>query len=171
MGANGVADDSCKSKGKDYCQRDDSIKGLEYLTCPSPCAEGAVITAALKDHGRDTVKKSTLVSTDFPCDRCKDIIIDYGITDLFFGRYKESELREKDLLFAAQMHVNGVSVNQICSASGSDADYSIIKIVPIVPDARLQDIARAAVHNQGEFFIRLIRDDRFRQIYTQSLKQ
>jgi deoxycytidylate deaminase len=167
MGANGIAEDSCKSKGKDYCQRDNSIKGLEYLTCPSPCAEGAVIAAALKEHGKDAVKKSTLVSTDFPCDRCKDIIIDYEISDFFFGRYKQSEPRERDFLFAAQMHVNGVSVNQICSASGSDADYSILSIVP---DPQLQNMARAAVRNQGELFIRLIGDDRFRQRYAQSLK-
>jgi deoxycytidylate deaminase len=111
---NGSPIDPCTEKGKDYCTRkgDGFIETPEYETCPSSCAEGSVIIQAIAD-GRRT-KKGTLVSTDSPCERCTNLIIDSDVvSELYFGDYKNSEMRGRDLMYAIWMTEAGIQVNQV----------------------------------------------------------
>ncbi len=160
MATNGTQQDACTLKGKEHCTRDTSIGGLEYLTCPSPCAEGTAIIAALLDDKK--VSGSSIVSTDFPCNRCKDILIDYGVKELYFSAtgYTKGEPRLRDLFFAAQMVANGIVVHEIFQASrAGKTEYAV---QPFIPDEALQRLAERAMRNNGEFYVRQILDSAFR---------
>ena len=76
----------CTDKGQDYCTREDGPFLKEFLTCNSFCAEGYIIIDALKDEKE--LKDSTLITTDFPCERCTELIIGNKIPRLIFGQYK-----------------------------------------------------------------------------------
>lgn len=111
---NGSPIDHCTEKGKDYCTRkgDGFIEMPEYESCPSPCAEGSVVIMARLD-GRKT-KEGTLISTDFPCERCTNIIIDSdNVSGLYFGDYKKGNMRGRDLVYAMWMTENGITVNHL----------------------------------------------------------
>jgi deoxycytidylate deaminase len=111
---NGSPIDPCTEKGKDYCTRegDGFIEMPEYETCPSACAEGSVIIHARTD-GRKA-RDGTLISTDSPCERCTNLIIDSGIvSELYFGNYKNSEMRGRDFVYQIWMAREGISMNII----------------------------------------------------------
>ena len=167
--ANGSSVDSCKSKGKDYCQRDNSVDGLEYLTCPSLCAEGSAVITAMNDHGEDAIKESIFISTDFPCDRCKNLIIDYKVGKLYFGGFKENEPRLRDLFFAAQMSAYGVSVNQISESAVTGGKGIKYIIRGHKPDPQLERRAMMSMRNKGQHYVRLILDEGFRKQYSDHL--
>ncbi len=113
FGSSGSKQHSCTSRGRDYCTRSES---LEYATCPSPCAEGETFIAAVR-AGRD-LRQSTVISTDLPCERCKNIIIDCGVESLYFGMFKEGEeMRLRDAYYVEQMVLHHDAVIQILPAA------------------------------------------------------
>ncbi|MBU4245905.1 MAG: hypothetical protein ABIF85_06795 [Nanoarchaeota archaeon] len=139
VGVNGDEYCSCKEKGLDFCARDKNY-GLEFVTCPSLCAEGSAILTALfygVDSSEWTVKdaraflenkiadkalsRGILISTGFPCERCTSMIMDTGIGEVYFGQFKNEEhlpdsnvvVRHKDALNIARMGYSNVNLHKM----------------------------------------------------------
>ena len=108
---NGSVEDPCTRKGPDYCIREQGPGPIEYFTCQSPCAEGAAMLKALGDSKPPT--GGIIVTTYFPCERCTALIIDSGISELYFGGFKNNESRPREWQYQVWMTENGVSVNQL----------------------------------------------------------
>ncbi len=109
---NGSMSNPCTEKGKAYCTREgDGFKEMpEYFTCPSPCAEGSTIISALKDGRKE--RNGAIVSTDFPCERCTNLLIDSGIvSELYFSGFKDNKLRGRDYVYQIWMAREGISMN------------------------------------------------------------
>jgi deoxycytidylate deaminase len=113
LAANGSPTDPCNEKGIDYCTRTyDSFAELsEYPSCPSPCAEGSVILSAKAD-GKEG---GTLLTTDFPCERCTSILIDSGIvSELYFGVYKNyGDQRGREFVYELWLSREGIPVYEV----------------------------------------------------------
>tara|TARA_Y100000310_G_C20617610_1_gene781489 strand:+ start:644 stop:1330 length:687 start_codon:yes stop_codon:yes gene_type:complete len=111
-GANGSVRESCL--GSDYCSRSEDPR-LQYLTCPSACAEGTAIIGAL--HGRDydysSLKGGEIVTTIFPCDRCVDLIIGLELDAVYFGSFKNGVPRPIRLYHVKQMEARDLKVFKI----------------------------------------------------------
>jgi deoxycytidylate deaminase len=115
IGISGSITEPCKNGNSSYCLRKDTLPFLEYITCPSHCAEGAAILDAAK--GNAEFEGSKLFTTSFPCQRCKDLIIDFGISELYFNGFKKNDdAREHEKLYVAQMHDHGTKVFRLDSA-------------------------------------------------------
>ncbi len=151
------AKENCIAQGPDFCTRDSSVGDLEYLTCPSPCSEGAVIAGALFDEL--DVRNGTVVSTDFPCGRCRSILIDYRIGELYFANFKDGEPRMRDMFYATQMVHAGMRVGRIVQ---DGTDYSI---TPLDVSA-FSSLASTAIRTPGEHYIRLMTDTEYRTAYA-----
>lgn len=156
--ANRSGSHPCSLKGADYCIREEGVGDLEYLTCPSPCAEGRMVAMAL--FAKKETKGSTMVSTDFPCRRCRSIIIDYGVKELFFAEYHDKEPRLRDIYFADQMVANGVSVNRIVKVQTQEGKLEQ-RIFP--HRGNRSSLAQMGMRTSGEYYMRLILDPGFRQ--------
>jgi deoxycytidylate deaminase len=111
-GVNGDLKDPCNKRGEDYCKREYGDAGMElqYFTCPSLCAEGSAILKAIIDER--IIKNGIIVSTAFPCKRCTSMIIDKGISELYFDEMKHNEVTEA-MLYIGWMVNRHISVNQI----------------------------------------------------------
>ncbi len=173
-GTNGSIYDSCARKGHDFCRRDYGVGALEYVTCPSPCAEGSAILnaigpahslsaesiiAALFDE--KVLEGSTLISTYFPCNRCRSIIIDAGINELYFGKYKEGKPRLKDAFHAAQMISSGVKIYRILERLNERRSMEpAIKEIDPGPD--LKSFTAGKLRTSGEAYIRMLFDKKYR---------
>lgn len=109
--ANGSPADPCTAKGREYCTRkgDDFTEMPEYDTCPSPCAEGSVNIGAKVDRVKE---KGILISTDFPCERCTNIMIDAGIVSaLYFGSFKNGEPRPREIIYGSWLAKNNIAIH------------------------------------------------------------
>lgn len=181
-GTNGSIDDPCTGKGHDFCRRDYGVGALEYVTCPSPCAEGSAILnaigpahslsaesiiAALFDE--KILEGSTLISTYFPCDRCRSIIIDAGINELYFGKYKEGKPRLKDAYHAAQMIQSGVKVYRILERI-DECGITEHLIKEIDPGPDLKSFTVGKLRTSGEAYIRMLFDKNYRKYITDMAK-
>src|SRR4030042_5408228 len=166
IATNGRQSDSCKEKGPDYCQRDKSIDALEYITCPSLCAEGNVMIGALSEN--NDLTDSTLVTTDFPCQRCKDLIMYFRISELYFAAYKEGEPRFYEGFYSAQMTSRGVSVNEVLVSEEGDPEYVIRTHKH---DPGVEEFALWSTGTSGESWLRLMFDGEYREWIRQRLIQ
>ena len=162
-GANSSSD-SCMAKGPDFCTRDDSVGDEEYLTCPSPCAEGTVILAALYDD--KDVKGSILINTDFPCGRCRSIIIDTGIGELYFAAYKNHEPRLREGFYTDQMINAGVRVSRILKYRDIDGEIKH-RVVKLKSYSRL---ASMAIRTPGGHYLRMLTDPEYREEQLMHIK-
>jgi deoxycytidylate deaminase len=115
FGSSGSKLKPCTMNGTEYCLLKDTIPMLEYLTCPSYCAEGVAMLAAL-DRGA-SLEGGKLYTTKFPCRRCKDLIINLGIKEVYFNSNKTTRLSEKEQVYATQMILKGVNVLHLKSDS------------------------------------------------------
>ncbi|HLC89217.1 MAG TPA: hypothetical protein VJG49_04215 [Candidatus Nanoarchaeia archaeon] len=151
VSSNGHSQQSCAEKGPDYCTRDPHF---EYLTCPSSCAEGNAILTAAKD-GRNT-EGSTIISTIFPCDRCVNLAIDYGIAEVCFGEFKENPARPSRLYYTKLMEHFGISAFKI-NEIGRER-----RVLPF--SSGLDDLWMGCIpHRTGaEYYVRLLCDPEFR---------
>ncbi len=159
IATNGRQSDSCKEKGPDYCQRDDNIDTLEYITCPSLCAEGNVMLGALSEN--KDLTDSTLVTTDFPCQRCKDLIIHFHIGELYFAAYKEGVPRLYEVFYSAQMTSRGVSVNEIIELVSEEGDSECV-IRTHKHDPGVEEFALWSTGTSGESWLRLMFDKKYK---------
>lgn len=108
FGSSGSKGEPCNTVGQNYCARNSTFSLLEYLTCPSPCAEGDAMLYAL--DAKLKLSGSKLFTTGFPCQRCKDFIIGFGISEVYFNGYKENSIREHEKIYVAQMVSQGTKV-------------------------------------------------------------
>lgn len=153
-GSNGSKEDSCKAKGPEYCTRDKSVGALEYLTCPSLCAEGRTMLDAY--ILQQDLKNARLFTTGFPCQRCKDLIIHFEIGEVYFGAYKEGYPRLHEMLYAAEMTSRGIKVFECVK---TEAEY-ILK--EIVFDREFEAFARNAMITPGDAWLSLLLDTGYR---------
>ncbi len=160
LGTNGSKENSCKEQGAQFCTRDKSSIGeLEYLTCTSPCAEGSTIIEAILD-GKD-LRGGVMVSTGFPCSRCRSLIIETGISELYFGNYKDKIPRLKDQLYMTQMICSGVDVYKILESMDSeDIKYKVIEIQPI---PELISFAQMGMRSSGFHYLRELMDEDYKK--------
>ncbi len=154
-GSNGSKEESCKAKGSEYCTRDKSVGVLEYLTCPSLCAEGEPMLDAY--ILQQDLKNARLFTTGFPCQRCKDLIIHFEIGEVYFGAYKEGSPRMYEDLYAAEMTSRGIKVFEWVK---TEAEY-ILK--ELVFNREFETFARNAMITPGDAWLRLIFDERYRK--------
>ena len=160
-GSNGSKEDSCKSKGFEYCTRDSSIGTLEFLTCPSYCAEGeAMITAYSQNYD---LKNARLFTTGFPCKRCKDLIIHFGIDEVYFSEYKEGAPRFYEELYAAEMTSRGIKVFKMIT------DKTEYKLQELDFNPEFKDVASRTMVTPGESWIQLFFDKEYKQTMLEVL--
>lgn len=86
------------------------------IDCPSHCAEEYCITQALKKG--ENLKGGVLVCTDLPCENCIDLIEEYGISTVYFWRYKCGEQRPEDWIRYKRLKEKGISITKIDDAVG-----------------------------------------------------
>lgn len=149
-------EESCCEKGPDYCIREQGPGVLNYLTCPSPCAEGRVILTTMEECD---VRGGIIISTDFPCERCASIIADSGIAELYFGRFKNGQSRPRDWQYIISMTESGVSVNRVLPQGIQHYDNEG------VPWS-----FRHAVHVSGDFFAATMHDPQLREEWTKIMR-
>lgn len=182
VGLNGNRYYSCKEKGPDFCTRDKRY-GLEYVTCPSSCAEGSAILTALFD-GVDSSEWSAeeirtylenkienkalsggiLITTGFPCERCTSIIMDTGISEVYFGRFKDENpmlntavtVRHKDALNIARMGFSNVTLHRIAECKDRYGNI-VYKPEDIEPDTDYEFFARKGMRTSAiDYFMDLL---------------
>lgn len=184
-GTNGCTYDPCTKKGPDSCIREEGV--LEYVTCPSFCAEGNamigalglnydlinslnelglnydlvnVMVAALFDE--KVLEGSTLITTGSPCPRCSAIATDAGIKRVYFANYKEKKARLKDALHATEMTSSGVEVYRILQVVDEHGIIEpIIKKIDHGPDLRLFTVGKS--RTSGEAYVRMFFDEAYRK--------
>ena len=153
-GSNGSKEHPCKLMGPEYCTRDSSVGTLEYLTCPSYCAEGeAILKAYLQEQDLENAK---LFTTGFPCQRCKDLIIHFKLGEVYFSTYKNGSPRLFEELYAAEMTSRGIKVFETIE---TELGYALNKIVF---ERGFELFARNARITPGESWLKLFLDETYR---------
>ena len=153
-GSNGNKRHSCKAAGPNHCTRDERTFGLEFLTCPSVCAEGEVMLQAL--FAGEEQGGGRLFTTGFPCERCKDLVIHFGISQVYFSNYKNGQPRLYEALYAAQMVTRGVSLYQYTEMDG----HPVVERTTFNPD--MLSFARMSAITPGDSWLGLMLDPRYR---------
>ena len=161
-GSNGSKKYSCKAEGSKYCTRDKSVGALEYLTCPSLCAEGECMLDAYIQ--KQDLKNARLYTTSFPCQRCKDLIIHFEIGEVYFSIYKEGSPRLYEELYAAEMTSRGIKVVECIK---TEAEEYVLK--KIVFDREFESFARNAMITPGDAWLDMFFDTEYRTAIFASL--
>lgn len=160
-GSSGNKIDSCIKKGDNYCARDKSVETLEYLTCPSFCAEGEAILKANVEN--QNLKGAALFTTGFPCKRCKDLIIHFGIDTLVFSSYKNGHPRLHEDLYASQMISRGIGIYEL---NGKNGDSALINTTILqIPDSLLEENKILS----GEFWLKMLFDIDYKSALLKNL--
>ncbi len=173
-GVNGCSTDPCTRKGPDFCTRKDGIGDLEFLTCPSPCAETWIVIEAIRD-GKDfeDFEDCDMITTGFPCKRCVSVIIDLKIPRLSFGNYKEEIPRVSDWYYLAQMTAVGVEANQIIKRPHLD-EKKMYEAVRIKPAKHMEEFTLNKFRKSGWHYLQLLLDEVYRNEIigiTQSIEE
>jgi deoxycytidylate deaminase len=162
-GSSGSKTMPCKKQGPEYCQRGngngtpDTVRGtdfelLEYLKCPSHCAEGEAILKALVR--RLSFNDSRLFITGLPCRRCTELISGLGISEVYFNGFKENSIRPHERHYVAQMVSHGTKVFHLDNSG---------KLMPLMPTNKEKEASKRVRMHDVEFWKHIMLDERFRK--------
>ncbi|VVB60707.1 Uncharacterised protein [uncultured archaeon] len=186
-GRNGCEHDPCTNKSPKSCTRK---KGrLEYLgDCQSLCGEFSAMLKALglnpdSINSKEVsnlkpylitymvdelfVKKrlegSKVLTTGFPCPRCISLMIDAGISEVYFGSFKEPKPRDIDIKRAAELTSSGIHIFRI---SKYDDEQGRIKhkIKPFKVSSILESFFVGKARTSGEAYVRLFFDKEYQSV-------
>lgn len=166
----GKGEQRCNAKGPGYCTRDDRIDLLEYLTCPSLCAEGDAMIAAtgakkLADFQEGMLAGARIYASGFPCQRCRGLMLYFHVGEVIFEEFKTGSAREHESIFIEQMLQSGIRIKQLkrvedgtkledITTGGASAARLTKMIEPPLP---------------GEYWLTLMFDQNFRNREYQKL--
>ena len=102
------------------------------------------------------VENAKLFTTGFPCRRCKDLIIHFGLCEVYFGAYKKGTPRLFEELYAAEMTSRGIKVFELVK---TESDHTLNEIVF---EKEFETFARNAMITPGESWLQLFFDEDYR---------
>jgi deoxycytidylate deaminase len=162
-GSSGSKTMPCKNNGPEFCLRGnrngtpDTIRGtdfelLEYLKCPSHCAEGEAILKALVRHL--SFSESRLFITGLPCRRCTELISGLGIPEVYFNGFKEESIRPHERQYVAQMASNGTKVVHLDNSG---------KLNQLKPTNKEKEASKRVRMHDVDFWKNAMLDEKFRK--------